>query len=164
MIISSLPRIPAGAVISADSGEDKLQRYSDKIIAWLSNTFRDDTVNFIVVSLSQGRKDIDPESSLGGFIRLTASRAILCPDIFTTSEDKERTVACVLLGSPIATAFQRPITARWCSSGYFGKESEVRKIFNWETPEAVAKNGIEEALRWCEGEDGNAWIDLRFNR
>ena len=69
-------------------------------------------------------------------------------------------------GSPLAYSFSETDYSKlvYIVDAVPGRESEVKEVYlNSGKPlkQWKAKNGIMEALRWCEeGRDMNAWIDL----
>ena len=163
-------------LISDDPREDRLQQaYSDKIaelLHGLSNNFRDDTVNLIVGHLYlRDGKTSDSERQLGGALvvdpgQLPDAHFIALGHLHRPQRIKSAPSPAYYSGSPIAYSFSETDYSKvvYIVDAFPGKESEVREVYlNSGKPlkQWRAKNGIEEALRWCEeGRDRNAWIDL----
>ncbi len=167
-------------LISEDSREDKLQQaYSDKIselLHSLSGNFREDTVNLIVSHLYlRDGKTSDSERQLGGALVVDPSRLpgnahfIALGHLHRPQRIKNAPSPTYYSGSPIAYSFSETDYSKvvYIVDAIPGKESQVKEVFlssgrplkQWK-----AKNGIEEALRWCqEGKDPNAWIDLEIH-
>lgn len=167
-------------LISPDSQEDKLQQaYSDKIaelLHGLSGKFREDTVNLIISHLYlRDGKLSDSERQLGAAMAVDPcslpdnAHFIALGHLHRPQRIKSAPSPTYYSGSPIAYSFSETDYSKlvYIVEAVPGKESEVREIYlcsgkplrQWK-----AKNGIEEALRWCEeGRDKNAWIDLEIH-
>jgi DNA repair protein SbcD/Mre11 len=167
-------------LLSIESQEDKLQQaYSDKIVELLrhlSSNFREDTVNLIVshLYLREGRTS-DSERQLGGALVVDPC---LLPDnahfialghLHRPQRIKSSPSPTYYSGSPIAYSFSETDYSKmvYIVDAVPGKASEVKEVYlNSGKPlkQWKAKNGIEEALSWCEeGRDPNAWIDLEIH-
>ncbi|KUO71126.1 MAG: hypothetical protein APF77_23740 [Clostridia bacterium BRH_c25] len=167
-------------LISADSQEDKLQQaYSDKIselLHHLSSNFREDTVNLIVshLYLRDGRTS-DSERQLGGALVVDPSKLpdnahfIALGHLHRPQRIKSAPSPTYYSGSPIAYSFSETDYSKvvYIVDAIPGKASEVKEVYlssgkplkQWR-----AKNGIEEAMNWCEeGRDLNAWIDVEIH-
>lgn len=166
-------------LISADSQEDKLQQaYSDKVVELLhrlSSNFREDTVNLIVSHLYlRDGKTSDSERQLGGALVVDPCRLpdnahfIALGHLHRPQRIKSAPSPAYYSGSPIAYSFSETDYSKvvYIVDAVPGKESEVKEIYlNSGKPlkQWRARNGIEEALRWCEeGRDLNTWIDLEI--
>ncbi|MHB1392757.1 MAG: exonuclease SbcCD subunit D [Clostridia bacterium] len=167
-------------LLSIESQEDKLQEaYSDKIaelLRHLSGNFREDTVNLIVshLYLREGMTS-DSERQLGGALVVDPC---LLPDnahfialghLHRPQRIKSSPSPTYYAGSPIAYSFSETDYSKmvYIVDAVPGKASEIKEVYlssgkplkQWK-----AKNGIEEALSWCEeGRDLNAWIDLEIH-
>ena len=167
-------------LISADSQEDKLQQaYSDKIaelLHRLSSNFREDTVNLIVSHLYlRDGKTSDSERQLGGALVVDPCQLpdnahfIALGHLHRPQRIKSAPSPTYYSGSPIAYSFSETDYSKlvYIVEAVPGKEAEVKEIYlNSGKPlkQWRAKNGIEEALSWCEeGRDLNAWIDLEIH-
>lgn len=166
-------------LISADSQEDKLQQaYSDKVVELLhrlSSNFREDTVNLIVSHLYlRDGKTSDSERQLGGALVVDPCRLpdnahfIALGHLHRPQRIKSAPSPTYYSGSPIAYSFSETDYSKvvYIVDAVPGKESEVKEIYlNSGKPlkQWRARNGIGEALRWCEeGRDLNTWIDLEI--
>lgn len=167
-------------LISADSQEDKLQQaYSDKIIELLhclSGKFREDTVNLAVSHLYlRDGKTSDSERQLGGALMVDPSQLpdnahfIALGHLHRPQRIKSSPSPTYYSGSPIAYSFSETEYSKvvYVVDAIPGRAAEVKEVYlksgkplkQWR-----AKNGIEEALGWCEeGRDLNAWIDLEIH-
>ncbi|MGI6586209.1 MAG: exonuclease SbcCD subunit D [Gracilibacteraceae bacterium] len=166
-------------LISADSSEDKLQEaYSEKICELLHNlskNFREDTVNLIVshLYLRDGRTS-DSERQLGGALVVDPCRLpdnahfIALGHLHRPQRVKSAPSPTYYSGSPLAYSFSETDYSKvvYIVDAVPGRESEIREVYlksgkplkQWK-----ARNGIMEALGWCEeGKDLNAWIDLEI--
>ncbi|HHW47663.1 MAG TPA: exonuclease SbcCD subunit D [Clostridiaceae bacterium] len=168
-------------ILSIDCTEEGLQQaYADKIgsiFARLGCKFRDDTVNLVTAHIFlRGGKESESERTLqvGGAMTVdpcslpsNAHYAAL-GHLHRPQEVKNASCPAYYSGSPLAYSFSE---ADYCKAVYIveafpGKEAKIEEVFlNCGRPlrKWSAKNGIEEALRWCEeGRDCNAWIDLEI--
>jgi len=167
-------------LISADSREEKLQEaYSDKIaelLRYLSSNFRGDTINLIVSHLYlRDGKTSDSERQLGGVLVVDPGRLpdnahfIALGHLHRPQRIKSAPSPTYYSGSPIAYSFSETDYSKvvYIVDAIPGKAAEVKEVYlssgkplkQWR-----AKNGIEEALSWCEeGRDRNAWIDLEIH-
>lgn len=167
-------------LISADSQEDKLQQaYSDKIaelLRGLSSNFREDTVNLIVSHLYlRDGKISDSERQLGSALAVDPRQLpgnahfIALGHLHRPQRIKSAPAPTYYSGSPIAYSFSETDYSKvvYIVDAIPGRDAAVREVYlrsgkplkQWR-----AKNGIEEALRWCEeGRDLNAWIDLEIH-
>ncbi|HWQ30777.1 MAG TPA: exonuclease SbcCD subunit D, partial [Negativicutes bacterium] len=166
-------------LLSEDPREDRLQQaYSDKIselLRSLSGNFREDTVNLVVSHLYlRDGKTSDSERQLGGALVVDPS---MLPDnahfialghLHRPQRVKSAPSPTYYSGSPIAYSFSETDYSKvvYLVDAAPGMQAEVKEIYltsgkplrQWR-----AKNGIEEALGWCEeGRDLNAWIDLEI--
>ena len=164
-------------LISVDSREEKLQEaYSDRISELMHNlscNFRNDTVNLIVshLYLRDGRTS-DSERQLGGALVVDPCRLpdnahfIALGHLHRPQRIKSAPSPTYYSGSPLAYSFSETDYSKvvYIVDAVPGRESEVKEVYlNSGKPlkQWKAKNGIMEALRWCEeGRDMNAWIDL----
>lgn len=166
-------------LISVEAREDRLQEaYSDKItelLSSLSGNFREDTVNLVVSHLYlRDGKTSDSERQLGGALVVDPSglpdnaHFIALGHLHRPQRIKSAPSPTYYSGSPIAYSFSETDYSKlvYLVDALPGKEAEVKEIFlksgrplkQWK-----ARNGIEEALTWCEeGRDMNAWIDLEI--
>ena len=166
-------------LISADLQEDKLQQaYSEKIaelLHHLSSNFREDTVNLIVSHLYlRDGKTSDSERQLGGALVVDPCQLpdnahfIALGHLHRPQKIKSAPSPTYYSGSPIAYSFSETDYSKvvYIVDATPGKESKVKEVYlNSGKPlkQWRAKNGIEEALRWCEeGRDLNTWIDLEI--
>jgi len=164
-------------LISADSHEEKLQEaYSDKItglLRYLSSNFRDDTVNLIVSHLYlRDGKTSDSERQLGGALVVDPGKLpdnahfIALGHLHRPQRIKSAPSPAYYSGSPIAYSFSETDYSKvvYIVDAVPGEMAHVKEVYlNSGKPlkQWKAKNGIEEALSWCEeGRDQNAWIDL----
>lgn len=167
-------------LISADSQEDKLQQaYSDKIaelLHHLSSNFREDTVNLILSHLYlRDGKTSDSERQLGGALVVDPCQLpdnahfIALGHLHRPQRIKSAPSPTYYSGSPLAYSFSETDYSKvvYIVDAAPGKGAEVREVYlNSGKPlkQWKAKNGIEEALRWCEERrDMNAWIDLEIH-
>jgi exonuclease SbcD len=160
-----------------DSG--RLQEaYSQRIGALLQELgahFREDTVNLVISHLFMREGKVsDSERQLGGAMMVEpeaipekAHYAAL-GHLHRPQQVKGCKVPAYYSGSPLAYSFSE---SDYCKAVYIveaepGKAAEVRAVNlscgkplkRWE-----AKEGLEEALKWCEeGRDSNAWVDLEI--
>lgn len=167
-------------VLTADADEDKLQQaYSEKIgelLKQLSSNFREDTANLIVshIFLRDGRTS-DSERQLGGALVVDPC---LLPDnahfialghLHRPQKVTSAPSPAYYSGSPLAYSFSEAgySKAVFIVEAVPGKEPEIREVYlNSGKPlkQWRARNGIEEAMGWCEeGRDSNAWIDLEIH-
>lgn len=166
-------------VLSKEGDSDRLQElYSQRIgaiLQELSSHFREDTVNLVISHLFMREGKVsDSERQLGGAMMVEpeaipekAHYAAL-GHLHRPQQVKGCKVPAYYSGSPLAYSFSE---VDYCKAVYIieaqpGKEAEIRALNlssgkplkKWE-----AKNGLEEALQWCEeGRDSNAWIDLEI--
>ncbi len=167
-------------LISFEAREDRLQEaYSDKIAELLSSlscNFREDTVNLVVSHLYlRDGKTSDSERQLGGALVVDPSRLpdnahfIALGHLHRPQRIKSAPSPTYYSGSPIAYSFSETDYSKlvYLVDALPGKAAEVTEVFlksgrplkQWR-----ARNGIEEALSWCEeGRDMNAWIDLEIH-
>lgn len=167
-------------LVSVEAREDRLQEaYSDKIaelLGSLSGNFREDTVNLVVSHLYlRDGKTSDSERQLGGALVVDPSRLpdnahfIALGHLHRPQRIKSAPSPAYYSGSPIAYSFSETDYSKlvYLVDALPGKDAEVTEIFlksgrplkQWR-----ARNGIEEALAWCEeGRDMNAWIDLEIH-
>lgn len=167
-------------LISADSQEDKLQQaYSDKIaglLHHLSSNFREDTVNLILSHLYlRDGKTSDSERQLGGALVVDPCQLpdnahfIALGHLHRPQRIKSAPSPTYYSGSPLAYSFSETDYSKmvYIVDAAPGKDAEVREVYlNSGKPlkQWKAKNGIEEALSWCEERrDLNAWIDLEIH-
>lgn len=166
-------------VFSQEADEIKLQQaYSEKIgyrLSELSKKFREDTVNLIVSHLFlRDGKVSDSERQLGGALMVDPA---LLPDnahfialghLHRPQRIKNAPSPTCYSGSPLAYSFSETDYSKavYVVEAEPGQESIIREIYlssgkplrQW-----IAKNGIDEAIKWCEeGKDQNAWIDLEI--
>jgi len=168
-------------ILSLDYTEEKLQQaYTDKIgsiFDKLAHKFRDDTVNLAVSHIfMKGGKESESERTLqvGGAMTVdpcclpSNAHYVALGHLHRPQEVKNAPCPAYYSGSPLAYSFSE---ADYCKAVYIvdavpGAEAKVEEVFlNCGRPlrKWSAKNGIEEALRWCEeGRDSNAWIDLEI--
>lgn len=167
-------------LLSDDASEDKLQQaYSDRIIELLhrlSSNFREDTVNLIVshLYLRDGRTS-DSERQLGGALVVDPCQLpdnahfIALGHLHRPQRIKSSPSPAYYSGSPLAYSFSEIDYSKavYIVDAVPGKAAEIKEVYlssgkplkQWK-----ARNGIEEALRWCEeGKDSNAWIDLEVH-
>ena len=167
-------------LISADLQEDKLQQaYSERIVELLqalSSNFREDTINLVVSHLYlRDGKTSDSERQLGGAMVVDPSKLpanahfIALGHLHRPQRIKSAPSPTYYSGSPIAYSFSETDYSKvvYIVDAAPGKEALVREVYlNSGKPlkQWRAKNGIEEALGWCEeGRDLNAWIDLEIH-
>lgn len=184
VVIAALP-YPSEArleeVLVEEADELKLQRaYSDKvgsIFAKLSENFREDTVNIAVSHIFvRGGKESDSERALqvGGAMTVDPSvfpanvHYVALGHLHRPQWVKNANCPVCYSGSPLAYSFSETDYSKavFVIDALPEQKADVREIQlscgkplkNW-----IAKNGIEEALQWCEeGKDKNAWIDLEI--
>ncbi|MGE5630640.1 MAG: exonuclease SbcCD subunit D [Caulobacteraceae bacterium] len=167
-------------ILSSESDEDKLQQaYSDRIgelLRELSTNFRDDTVNLIVshMFLRDGRTS-DSERQLGGALMVDPcvlpdnAHFIALGHLHRPQKVNSAPSPAYYSGSPLAYSFSETDYSKlvFIVNAVPGSEPEVKEVYlNSGKPlkQWKARNGIEEALRWCEeGRDSNAWIDLEIH-
>jgi len=166
-------------LISMEAMEESLQEaYSDRIaelLDSLSSNFREDTVNLVVshLYLRDGRTS-DSERQLGGALVVDPSKLpanahfIALGHLHRPQRIKSAPSPTYYSGSPIAYSFSETDYSKlvYLVDAQPGRAAEVAEIFlkagrplkQWK-----ARNGIEEAMAWCEeGRDTNAWIDLEI--
>lgn len=168
-------------VLSQSVDERELQKaYSDKIgshLNRLSEKFRKDTVNLVMSHLFMlGGKESDSERTLQVGGAMTVNPAVLHPKTHFAAlghlhrPQQIRNAPCPAYysGSPLAYSFSE---AGYSKAVYIieavpGKEAKIEEILlscgkplrRWE-----AKEGIKQAIEWCEiGRDKNAWVDLEI--
>jgi len=167
-------------LISEALQEDKLQEaYSDRIaglLNTLSSNFREDTVNLVVSHLYlRDGKTSDSERQLGGALVVDPSRLpdnahfIALGHLHRPQRIKSAPSPTYYSGSPIAYSFSETDYSKvvYVVDALPGKAAEIKEVYiNSGKPlkQWRARNGIEEALAWCEeGRDMNAWIDLEIH-
>lgn len=168
-------------LLSIENREEELQQaYSDKIgsiFLELGQKFRDDTINLIVSHIfMKGGKESESERTLqvGGALTVSSSNIpanthfVALGHLHRPQRIKGAPCPVYYSGSPLAYSFSE---AGYCKAVYVveaipGEEAEINEIIlNCGRPlkKWSAKNGIEEALKWCEeGRDQDAWIDLEI--
>lgn len=166
-------------VLCMDPDEESIkQAYSEKVGKILKNlgrNFRDDTVNLAVSHIFVGGgKESESERTIQVGGAMTVEPSALPSNAHFTAlghlhrpqEVKGAPCPAYYSGSPLAYSFSE---AEHCKMVYVidaipGRAAQVKEIpLNCGKPlrRWVARNGIEEALLWCEdGRDSNAWIDL----
>lgn len=166
-------------LLADEADEEKIQMaYSDKvkeIFARLSQNFRKDTVNLVVGHLfMRGGKESESERVLQVGGAMTVSPDALPPNahyaalghLHRPQQIKDASCPAYYSGSPLAYSFSEAdySKALYIVEAKPGCDAKIEEIYlscgkplrRWE-----AKNGIEQAIRWCEeGRDCNAWIDL----
>lgn len=166
-------------MLTDDPDEKKLQKaYSDKIkdiFEKLSQNFRQDTVNLAVCHMFMvGGKESESERTLQVGGAMTVDPAVLPQDahfvalghLHRPQQVKNAPCPAYYSGSPLAYSFSEAdySKALYIVEAQPGRETKVKELYlscgkplkRWQ-----AKNGIEEAVKWCEdGKDLNAWIDL----
>jgi exonuclease SbcD len=169
-------------VLSREADEEKLQQaYSDKIgsiFAKLGEKFRDDTVNLVVSHIFlRGGKQSESERTLqvGGAMTVDPevlpgnAHYIALGHLHRPQRIKSAPSPTCYSGSPLAYSFSEAGYSKvvYIVDAVPGSESVIHEItLNCGRPlvKWVAKNGMEEALEWCEqGRDANAWIDLEVH-
>jgi len=159
--------------------ESKLQMaYSERvgsILKQLSQKFRDDTVNLIMSHIFvRGGKTSDSERTLqvGGAMTVdpevlpSNAHFVALGHLHRPQSVKGAPCPAYYSGSPLAYSFSESDYSKavYIIDAVPGKRAEVNEIcLNSGRPlrKWIARNGIEEAMKWCEeGKDCNAWIDL----
>ncbi len=168
-------------LLSQQADEAHLQKaYSEKIgsiFSALSQKFRDDTVNLAVGHLFlKGGKESESERTLQVGGALTVDPAVLPANahfiglghLHRPQEVKSAASPVFYSGSPLAYSFSE---ADYSKAVYIvdavpGKKADIKPVYldcgkplrKW-----IAKEGVDQALRWCEeGRDPKAWIDLEI--
>ncbi|MFZ7132478.1 MAG: exonuclease SbcCD subunit D [Eubacteriales bacterium] len=168
-------------MLSSNADEQLLQKaYSEKIgsvFISLSENYRDDTVNLAVGHLfMRGGKESDSERTLqvGGALTVDAgmlpsnAHFVALGHLHRPQEIKKAPCPVFYSGSPLAYSFSE---AEYSKAVYIvdvipGQQAEIKPYYlkcgkplkKW-----VAKEGIGQALQWCEeGKDKNAWVDLEI--
>lgn len=168
-------------VLSRQIDEGILQKaYSDKIgsmLSILAGKFREDTINLAVGHLFlKGGKESDSERTLqvGGaltvdpFILPSNAHFIAMGHLHRPQEIRNAPCPVFYSGSPLAYSFSE---AEYSKAVYLinavpGEKADIKPLIldcgkplrKW-----AAKDGIEQALKWCEeGRDLNAWVDLEI--
>lgn len=169
-------------VLSQEADEDKLQQaYSDKIgsiFSKLGQQFRDDTVNLAVSHIFlKGGKESESERTLQVGGAMTVYPAVLPSNahfialghLHRPQQVKDAPCPAYYSGSPLAYSFSEAdySKALYIIDAVPGSQSSVKEIYlNCGRPlkRWVAKNGIEDAFKWCEEDrDVGAWIDLEVH-
>lgn len=168
-------------VLSSQVKEKELQKaYSDRIgelLSDLSSNFRDDTVNLAVGHMFlMGGKESDSERTLQVGGAMTVSPEAL-PEgahyaalghLHRPQEIKNAPCPVFYSGSPLAYSFSEDghSKAVFIVDASPQKKAEIKPVYlNCGKPlrKWFAKDGINQALNWCEeGRDKNAWIDLEI--
>lgn len=168
-------------VISQTAEEDKLQRaYSEKIGAIfqkLSAYLREDTVNLAVAHLFiRFGKESESERVLQVGGAMTVDPGVLPGNahyvalghLHRPQRVKDAPCPAYYSGSPLAYSFSETdySKALYIVNAEPGREPEIRDVLlNCGKPlrRWIAKNGLEEAMQWCqESRDINCWIDLEI--
>ncbi|MBA1336292.1 MAG: Exonuclease SbcD [Firmicutes bacterium] len=168
-------------LISKASDERELQRaYSDRIgeiLAQLSGKYREDTVNLAVSHIFlKGGKETESERTLQVGGALTVDPSVLpakahfmaLGHLHRPQPVKGAPCPAYYSGSPLAYSFSEADYSKvlYIVDALPGKETEIetvcidsgRPLRRW-----TARNGIQEAVKWCEeGRDMGAWIDLEI--
>lgn len=169
-------------VLANDPDEKKIQMaYSDKvkdIFTRLGQNFRDDTVNLIVGHIfMMGGKESESERAIQVGGAMTVSPEALPSNAHYTAlghlhrpqQVKNAPCPAYYSGSPLAYSFSEAdySKALYIVDAAPGCETKIEEVYlscgkplkRWE-----AKDGIEQAIKWCEeGKDCNAWIDLEIH-
>ena len=166
-------------VLCSESDEIRLQlAYSDKVGSILksrSQEFKEDTVNLVIGHIFlRGGRESESERTLQVGGAMTVDPGVLPGNahfvalghLHRPQRIKEAPCPAYYSGSPLAYSFSE---ADYCKVLYLidaipGGRPVISEIpLNCGKPlkRWVAKNGIAQALGWCEeGRDRNAWIDL----
>jgi exonuclease SbcD len=167
-------------VITYETSEEKLQKaYSDRIrelLLQLSQNFREDTINLVAshIYLRDG-KISDSERQLGG--ALIVEPEAIPPNahyaalghLHRPQRIKSAPIPTYYSGSPLAYSFSETNYSKavFIIDAEPTKQVEVNEIYlksGKPLKQWIVKNGIEEAIRWCEeGKDINCWIDLEIH-
>ncbi|RCX09892.1 exodeoxyribonuclease I subunit D [Anaerobacterium chartisolvens] len=166
-------------VLSDEANESRLQKaYSDRIgglISLLSKNFREDTVNVVMGHMFlRGGKESESERTLQIGGALTVDPAVLPPKahfaamghLHRPQRIKDAPCPAFYSGSPLAYSFSEAGYSKvvYVVDAVPGRQADIKEVLlscgkplkKWE-----ARNGIEQALAWCEeGRDANAWIDV----
>lgn len=166
-------------VLSQDADECKLQQaYSEKVgsmLDSLAGKFRDDTVNLIVSHVfmqggwtSESERTIQVGGAMTVHPEVLPGKAHFAALGHLHRPQKVKNAPCPAYysGSPLAYSFSEAeySKALYVIDAVPGEQAQIKEIYlccgkplrRWE-----AKNGIDEAMSWCEeGRDANAWIDL----
>lgn len=166
-------------VLTEDYTEQNMQKaYSNKVnsvLNELSKNFRDDTVNIIMshIYLRDGKLS-DSERQLGGAYVVepellpTNAHYVALGHLHRPQKVKNAPIPTYYSGSPLAYSFSETGYSKvvYIIDVEPEKETSIREVIlssgkplkKWR-----AKNGLTEAMKWCEeGKDQNAWIDLEI--
>ena len=166
-------------VLAVESDELQLAfAYSDKIseiIRESAKNFREDTVNLLAAHLfMRDGKHSDSERQLGGALLVDPAALpenahyIALGHLHRPQSVKNSPVPAKYSGSPLAYSFSEVNYSKavYVVDAEPGRETEIKEVhLNAGKPlkQWIAKNGIEEAMQWCEaGRDATAWIDLEI--
>jgi len=168
-------------VLSKELDESELQQaYSDRVgslFKQLSRKFRDDTVNLAVshIFLSGGwTSDSERILQVGGAMTVepealpSKAHFVALGHLHRPQRIKDAPCPAYYSGSPLAYSFSESgySKAVYVIDAVPGEQAKVQELYlNCGRPlrRWSAKNGIEEAIRWCEeGKDCGAWIDLEI--
>ncbi len=167
-------------VITYETSEEKLQKaYSDRItelLMQLSQNYRKDTVNLMVSHIyMRDGKISDSERQLGGALIVepeaipSNAHYVALGHLHRPQKIKAAPVPAYYSGSPLAYSFSETNYSKavFVIDAEPEKEAEVSEIYlksGKPLKQWIAKNGIEEAMAWCEeGKDQNCWIDLEIH-
>ncbi len=166
-------------VISRATDEGALQlAYSDRVgslMKELSGSFREDTVNLLASHLyMRDGKISDSERQLGGALIVEPealpenAHYVALGHLHRPQRVKAARVPAYYSGSPIAYSFSEVDYAKavFVIEAQPSTEAAVREV-NLSSGKQLkqwrAKNGIEEAMQWCEEKrDFGCWIDLEI--
>ncbi|MFZ5351199.1 MAG: exonuclease SbcCD subunit D [Bacillota bacterium] len=166
-------------VLCKNADEKSLQEvYSDKIKRILRNlsvNFRDDTINLVVshIYLRDGKLS-DSERQLGGAFVVDSdalppnAQYAALGHLHRPQRIKAAPVPAYYSGSPLAYSFSETDYSKavFVVDAEPGKTAEVSEIYlksGKQLKQWKARNGIAEAISWCEDKrDSNCWIDLEI--
>lgn len=169
-------------MLSREFDEERLQQaYSDRIgsiFSQLSQKFRDDTANLVVshiflkggwTSESERTLQVGGAMTVDPVVLPSNAHFIALGHLHRPQRVKDAPCPAYYSGSPLAYSFSETDYSKavYVIDAAPGEAAKVQELYlNCGRPlrRWVAKNGIEEALRWCEeGRDANAWIDLEVH-
>jgi exonuclease SbcD len=168
-------------VLSEEAKEGTLSKaYSDRIAGIfqnLSKKFREDTVNLVVAHLFlAGGKESESERTIQVGTAMTVNPSALPANahfaalghLHRPQQMKAAPCPAYYSGSPLAYSFSEAdyTKALYVIDAQPGVPADVKTVYlNCGKPlrKWSAKEGIGQALQWCEeGRDKNAWVDLEI--
>jgi exonuclease SbcD len=168
-------------LLSEEAKEGTLSKaYSDKIESifhTLSGKFREDTVNLVIAHLFlAGGKESESERTIQVGTAMTVSPSAIPSNahfaalghLHRPQQIKAAPCPAYYSGSPLAYSFSEADYGKaiYVIDAQPGASPDIKEVYlNCGKPlrRWSAKEGIGQALQWCEeGRDRNAWVDLEI--